>query len=47
MQKASVNITMSTGQWDGFLEAAYEAGFNLIELDENERPIRAYRRKDQ
>ncbi len=40
----SVNITMSEGQWDALLMAAYNAGYNLIELDKNERPIRAYRR---
>lgn len=42
--KPSVNITMSQGQWDGFLQAAYETGHNLIELDDNEIPVRAYRR---
>jgi len=41
----SVNVTMSIGQWDGFLQAAYEAGHNLIELDDNEIPVRAYRKR--
>lgn len=41
----SANVTMSRGQWDGFLQAAYDAGYNLVELDENEKPVRAYRRK--
>jgi len=45
--QASIIITMSPGQWDGLLASSYEAGFVLLELDENERPIRAYRRKDQ
>jgi hypothetical protein len=42
--KPSVNITMSAGQWNGFLQAAYDAGHNLIELDEDEVPVRAYRK---
>jgi hypothetical protein len=37
-------MTMGVGQWDGFLSAAYAAGFILLELDENETPVRAYRR---
>ena len=43
--KPSVNITMSQGQWDGFLQAAYDADHNLIELDENGIPVKAYRKK--
>lgn len=43
--KPSVNITVSVGQWDGFLQAAYDAGHNLIEMDDNEIPVRAYRKK--
>ena len=39
----TVNITMSPGQWDGFLKAAYDSGDNLIEV-ENEFPVRAYRK---
>ena len=35
-------ITMSIGQWDGLLESAYQKGFILLELDENEKPVRAY-----
>ena len=43
--KPSVNVTMSIGQWDEFLQAAYDAGHNLIEMDDNEIPVRAYRKK--
>jgi hypothetical protein len=39
-------ITMSTGQWDGTLSAAYDAGWILLELDKKERPVRAYQRED-
>jgi hypothetical protein len=37
-------MTMAIGQWDGLLSAAYAAGFILLELDENETPMRAYLR---
>jgi Mlc titration factor MtfA (ptsG expression regulator) len=43
--KPSVNITMSPGQWDKLLQAAYDAGHNLIEVDDNGMPVRAYRKK--
>jgi hypothetical protein len=39
-------ITMDTGQWDALLSAAYEQGWILLEVDDNEVPVRAYR-KDQ
>lgn len=42
--KPALNITMSIGQWDELLQAAYDSGAILIELDRQERPIRAYRR---
>ncbi len=35
--------TMSIGQWDGMLMAAYETGFVLLELDDQETIVRAYR----
>jgi len=45
MTPATINITMSPGQWDKLLQAAYDAGHNLIEVDDNEIPVRAYRKK--
>ncbi len=39
-----VVMTMSVGQWDTILGGAYEAGFILLELDENERPVHAYQK---
>jgi hypothetical protein len=39
-----VILTMSVGQWDGLLAAAYDHGAVLLELDDNEMPVRAYRR---
>jgi len=39
-------VTMSEGQWDSLLSAAYEQGWILLELDENEKPVRAYRRAE-
>lgn len=44
-RKSSTNVTMSIGQWDRFLQAAYDAGHNLIELDKNEIPVRAYKKR--
>jgi hypothetical protein len=37
-------VTMSEGQWDGVLSAAYSTGWILLELDENETPVKAYRK---
>jgi hypothetical protein len=39
-------VTCSPGQWDGLLAGAYAAGWTLIEVDDDERPARAYRRPD-
>ena len=36
-------ITMSVGQWDALLEAAYLGGWLLLELDDAEQPVAAYR----
>lgn len=44
LKAGEVTITMSTGQWDATLAASYEAGFVLLELDEEERPVAAYQR---
>jgi len=37
-------VTMGEGQWDGLLSSAYELGWILLELDEDEKPVRAYRK---
>jgi hypothetical protein len=37
-------VTMSLGQWDVTLHAAYDAGCTLLELDDDEQPIAAYRK---
>ena len=44
MKPATINITMSPGQWDGLLQAAYDRGAFLIEVDEKEVPVKAYRK---
>ena len=36
-------MTMAEGQWDAMLAAGYQAGVVLLELDDNERPVRASR----
>jgi hypothetical protein len=43
--RAGVTVTMSPGQWDKLLQAAYNAGHTLLELDDNENPVRAYRKR--
>ena len=45
--KPSATVTMSQGQWDALLQAAYDAGHNLIELDYNEMPVKAYRKRPE
>ena len=45
LNRGVFTVTMSVGQWDGFLQTAYDAGVTLLELDENEMPIRAYRKR--
>ena len=42
---ATINITMSTGQWDRLLQAAYDTGWTLVEVDREEKPVAAYRRR--
>lgn len=44
LKPGKLTITMSEGQWDALLQAAYDAGDVLLELDDHEQPIRAYRR---
>jgi hypothetical protein len=39
-----VTATMSAGQWDGLLAAIYDGGGVLLELDDDEHPVRAFRR---
>ena len=36
-------VTMGPGQWDSLLAAAYAEGCVLLEMDGDERPVRAYR----
>jgi hypothetical protein len=36
---------MAADQWDKVLARAYREGWVLLEVDEDERPVRAYRRR--
>jgi hypothetical protein len=36
-------FTMSINQWDALLQAGYDQGATLLELDDSERPVAAYR----
>lgn len=44
LRAGEVTITLSAGQWDAVLHASYDAGFILLELDDDERPVRAYQK---
>jgi hypothetical protein len=39
-------ITMSTGQaWDRLLDGAYASGWIVLELDDDEKPVRAFQQR--
>lgn len=40
----AIIITMSEGQWDTFLAVGYDKDCILLELDDNEVPVRAYQK---
>ena len=42
--RGTMTFTMSQNQWDSLLAAAYERGATLLELDDDERPVAAYKR---
>ena len=44
LKAGTVTVTMSAGQWDGLLQAAYDGGFVLLELDDDELPVRAFQK---
>jgi hypothetical protein len=44
LRPGTVTLTMSEGQWDTLLQAGYDLGFVLLELDDNENPVGAYQR---
>ena len=46
LPSASMSMTIDMGAWDGIIEGAYNAGFVLIELDQHNRPIRAFQRTE-
>jgi hypothetical protein len=37
-------VTMTADQWDVLLQVAYDLQWVVLEVDEEERPVRAYRR---
>lgn len=45
--KPEVYVTMSPGQWDSLLNGFYDAGGILLEVDEEEKPLRAFQRTVQ
>lgn len=45
-QRGTLTITMSPGQWDVMLAAAYDQGCILLEVDDDEIPVAAYQKED-
>lgn len=45
LNRGIFTVTMSIGQWDQFLQSAYDAGAALLELDKKEQPVRAYQKR--
>ncbi len=45
IKESRLVITMSPGQWDALLDEGYNRGALLLEIDENEQPVKAYRRR--
>lgn len=43
-RRGGLFATMDIGQWDSLLESIYDVGGCLLELDQNETPVRAYRK---
>lgn len=39
-------MTVSRGQWDALIESAYKRGWVLLEMDENEKAVRAYQKQN-
>jgi hypothetical protein len=44
LKSGEVTVTLSVGQWDAALETYYDQGCVLLELDDDEIPVRAYQR---
>lgn len=42
--EGEVTVTMSIDQWDPLLAAAYDEGFILLELDDDENPVNGYQK---
>lgn len=38
-------ITLSVGQWDALLATTYDQGWTLLEVDDAEQPVAAYRKE--
>ncbi|MFZ4439425.1 MAG: hypothetical protein ACOYOS_13430 [Syntrophales bacterium] len=38
-------ITMSPGQWDVLLSNAYDRGWTLLEINDDEQPVAAYKKR--
>lgn len=43
--KSGTLMTMAPEQWDTLLLEAYENGWTILEVDTDEKPIRAFRKE--
>lgn len=43
-ERSRLVVTMTLGQWDELLRQAYNDGWVLLELDDDEQPVAAYRK---
>ena len=44
-KKPELIITCNIGQWDILLDDGYKQGATILELDDNENPIAAYKKE--
>jgi len=44
-RSGGVNILIGPGEWDGWIQEAYDGGHSIIEYDKEERPARAFQKK--
>jgi hypothetical protein len=42
--RRALMVTMGIGQWDGVLQAAYDTGATLVEVDDGERVVAVYQK---
>jgi hypothetical protein len=46
IRQGTISMTIDVGAWDKWIENAYNMGSVLIEMDQHERPIRAFQKRE-